>query len=157
MTWEEARQEIFRLRGKFASPYNQSDKVVIERLYLLVLGKRFRPTSCQNCYHDAVIELYLYANKNTKMTERKYLLKAGAIINTPIFDNGKVYSNANLTDDVAERFLSMFPEKVVLFQKVPEKTAETDVESSPAVSVDEVPTEQEKRPQKGRKMAKSRK
>lgn len=49
--------------------------------------------------------------------ERKYILKAGAILNSINFENGKIYSNANLTDEVAERYLAMFPEQSVLFAK----------------------------------------
>ena len=122
MTIEEARASIMDLRGRFASPYNRTDKDLIERLYWAVLGRVFKPTSCQNCYHDAVIEIYSYLKKHDTMAEeRQYLLKAGAIINSPVFDKGKIYSNANLTDDVARRFLEMYPSQAVLFQKLPEK------------------------------------
>ena len=130
MTIEEARASIMDLRGRFASPYNQTDKGRIERLYWAVLGRVFRPTSCQNCYHDAVIEIYSYLKKHDTMAEeRKYLLKAGAIINTPAFDQGKIYSNANLTDDVASRYLEKFPNQVVLFQKLPEPEPEAAPEA----------------------------
>jgi hypothetical protein len=61
--------------------------------------------------------------------EKKYLLKAGAIINTPAFDEGKIYSNANLTDDVARRYLEKFPNQVVLFQKLPDPEPETAPEA----------------------------
>lgn len=130
MTIEEARASIMDLRGRFASPYNQTDKGLIERLYWAVLGRVFRPTSCQNCYHDAVIEIYSYLKKHDTMAEeKKYLLKAGAIINTPAFDEGKIYSNANLTDDVARRYLEKFPNQVVLFQKLPEPEPEAAPEA----------------------------
>lgn len=130
MTIEEARASIMDLRGRFASPYNQTDKGLIERLYWAVLGRVFRPTSCQNCYHDAVIEIYSYLKKHDTMAEeKKYLLKAGAIINTPAFDEGKIYSNANLTDDVARRYLEKFPNQVVLFQKLPDPEPEAAPEA----------------------------
>lgn len=136
MSIDDARRCIDDLWGRFASPYNRADKDRIEELYWTVLGKVFIPTSCQNCYHDAVIEIYSYLRKhNTMAEERKYLLKAGAIINSPIFDNGKIYSNQNMTDDVAERYLAMFPEQVVLFQRIPKKTAKTDAGASKAAKV----------------------
>lgn len=155
MTKDEAKRLINDLRGRFSAPYNQSDKETIVELYFAVCGKVFRPTSCQNCYHDAVIEIYNHLKRyNTMAAERHYLLKAGAIINSPVFDKGKIYTNENLTDDVAERYLDMFPSAANLFQRLPEKTAKTDVESKKAAKVGELPTETRKTAQKGRKTAK---
>lgn len=54
-----------------------------------------------------------------------YRLKAGAIINCPAFKGGKVFSNDNLTDEIAEEYLKQFPDNVELFQKVGEKKANT--------------------------------
>lgn len=151
MTIEEARASIMDLRGRFASPYNQTDKGLIERLYWAVLGRVFRPTSCQNCYHDAVIEIYSYLKKHDTMAEeKKYLLKAGAIINTPAFDEGKIYSNANLTDDVASRYLEKFPNQVVLFQKLP------DPEPEAAPEAEAKPEAKKKAKKSGAKNAKAK-
>ena len=151
MTIEEARASIMDLRGRFASPYNQTDKGQIERLYWAVLGRVFRPTSCQNCYHDAVIEIYSYLKKHDTMAEeRKYLLKAGAIINTPAFDQGKIYSNANLTDDVASRYLERYPNQVVLFQKLP------DPEPEAAPEAEAKPEAKKKAKKSGAKNAKAK-
>ena len=52
-----------------------------------------------------------------------YRLKAGAIINCPAFMGGKVFSNDNLTDEVAENYLKQFPDNVELFQKIPDAGA----------------------------------
>lgn len=120
MELSEAKQILKELRGRFDSPYSSSDKSTIEDLYFEVLGKTFRPTSCQQCYHDAVIEMYCYIKKNNSMAEKSnYRLKAGIIINCPNFQGGKIYTNDNLTDKVASDFLKMFPEQVSIFQKVP--------------------------------------
>ena len=54
-----------------------------------------------------------------------YRLKAGAIINCPAFKGGKIFSNDNLTDEVAKDYLNQFPDNVELFQKVPEKKENT--------------------------------
>lgn len=120
MELSEAKQILKELRGRFDSPYSSSDKSTIEDLYFEVLGKTFRPTSCQQCYHDAVIEMYCYIKKNNSMAEKSnYRLKAGIIINCPNFQGGKIYTNDNLMDKVASDFLKMFPEQVSIFQKVP--------------------------------------
>lgn len=122
MTLTEAKQIIGELRGRFDAPFSSSDKSVIGELYNEVLGKTFKPTSCQNCYHDALLEVYNYIKKNNRMAEKSnYRLKAGAIINCPNFNKGKVYCNDNLTDEVASAFLAEYPEQEVLFQKIPEQ------------------------------------
>lgn len=126
MTLDEVKKIIEKLRGRFDSPYSTSDKSTIESLYYEVLGKTFRPTSCQQCYHDAVIEIYCYIKKNNSMAEKSnYRLRAGVIINCPNFRGGKIYTNDNLTDKVASEFLKMFPEQEVLFQKLPPQKPKT--------------------------------
>lgn len=124
MELNEAKNKVRELRERkeFFAPFNATDKSEIEKLYKAVLGKDFIPTTCQNCYHDAVIELYLYLKNNGKMAEKcNYRLKAGAIINSPSFENGKIYTNDNLTDKVAAAFLAKFPKQSFLFQKMPTK------------------------------------
>ena len=120
MSFEEAKIKAERLRGRFDAPFSFSDKKEIEVMYWEVLGKRLSPTNCQQCYHDALIEIYLYLKNNNKMKEKSnYRLRAGFIINTPAFNNGKVYSNANLTDEVAESYLAKYPEQVKMFEVLP--------------------------------------
>lgn len=124
MELAEAKKIIEELRGRFDAPFGSTDKSTIENLYYEVLGKDFVPTSCQQCYHDGLIEIYHYIKKYGKMAEKlNYRLKAGAIINCPAFMDGKVFSNDNLTDEIAEEYLKEFPNNVDLFQKVPEKEA----------------------------------
>lgn len=108
---------VDELRGRFDAPFNQADKDAIERTYKAVIGRTFVQTSCQQCYHDAVVEIYHHIKKNGKMAEvKKYNLKAGAIINCPNFQEGKVFSNENLTDEVAAEYLNEYPDQVGLFE-----------------------------------------
>lgn len=120
MQIEEARNKVAELRGRFEKPFSSADKETIGNLYWEVLRKTLRPTNCQQCYHDALIEIYLYLKNNSKMKQKtNYRMRAGYIINSPKFDNGKVYSNDNLTDEVAERYLAQFPKSVSMFEALP--------------------------------------
>ena len=122
MELDDVKVIIEDLRGRFDAPFNSSDKSTIENLYYEVIGRTFVATSCQQCYHDGLIEIYHYIKKYGKMAEKlNYRLKAGAIINCPAFKGGMVFSNDNLTDDVAKDYLEQFPENVELFQRVPKK------------------------------------
>lgn len=119
MELSEAKSLVNELKGRFDSPFNSTDKETIEKLYLAVCGKKFRPTSCQNCYHDALLEVINYIKHHTTMAEKSnFRLKAGAIIHNPTFENGKVFTNDNLTDAVAKAYLNKYPGQMVLFQKV---------------------------------------
>lgn len=101
-----------------------SDKTEIERLYTEVLGKKFVKTSCSDCYHDAVIEMFLYLRKHGKMKDKcSYVLKNGALLQMK-FGSGEMYTNANLTDEVAERYLAANPSGRVLFASMPEDWAD---------------------------------
>lgn len=120
MSIEEALRTIEELKGRFDAPFSSSDKNTIEKLYYEALGRTFRPTSCQQCYHDAVIEIYHFIKHNKKMAQKcKYMLRAGAIIMSTTFKNGKIFTNDNLTDSVAREYLKKYPKQAELFQKMP--------------------------------------
>jgi len=94
--------------------YSSSDKSEIERLYKEVLGKEFTKTSCNDCYRDAVIEMTVYIKKNN----RNYILKNGVLLQ-PEFGSNKMYTNDNLTDEVAEKYLAKNPKGEIYFAHVP--------------------------------------
>ena len=60
MTYTEATEEAERLRQAYDRSYTDKEKCMVARLYMEVLGKEFQPTTCQQCYHDALIEVHLY-------------------------------------------------------------------------------------------------
>lgn len=119
MTIDEAIREIAELRGRINSGLSSMEKAKIVRLYGEVLGKTFKPTTCRDCYRDACIEMELYLRKNGAMKEKsRYVLLNGVIIRE--FGTGKVYSNANLTDKVAEAWLRKYPQQIKMFAAYPE-------------------------------------
>lgn len=120
MTYEQAKEGIRELRERFDNPYGEADKQRIAELYRQVLGKTFHPTTCQQCYHDAVIEIYIYIKNNNAMAQKSnYRLKAGFIIACPDFHGGKIYTNDNLTDKVAKEYLGRYPNMEDYFQRIP--------------------------------------
>ncbi len=99
--------------------YSSSDKSEIERLYKEVLGKEFTKTSCNDCYHDAVIEMTVYIKKNNRMKEKcNYRLKNGVLLQ-PEFGSSEMYTNDNLTDEIAEKYLAKNPKGEIYFAHVP--------------------------------------
>jgi hypothetical protein len=131
MTHQEALDRVEELRGHGNAPFSIEQKRLIAQMYPEILGKPFRRTACQRCYHDAVIEMALKLRKEQKMREKcDYHMRAGFIIRCGDFDGGEIYTNANLTNDVAKRYLERFPQKRAMFDRIPEETAETPAEAT---------------------------
>lgn len=121
MTYDEAVRETETLRENFDRAFNDREKKVVARLYSEVLGRTFTPTSCQQCYHDALIEIYLHLKQEKTMAKKcNYRLRAGFIISCPDFRNGKIFTNDNLTDSVAKEYLAKYPKMEKMFQTLPE-------------------------------------
>ena len=154
MTYQEATELAEGLRERFHASFSASDKETIKRLYSAVLGKELRVTSCQRCYHDAVIEITLKLRKTKTMAqEMNYRLKAGAIIMCPDFHNGQIYTNDNLTDEVAAEYLGKFPTQANLFSKIPEKPVLNASDGAKADGVGNLPQDK-KKPAKTKKAKK---
>ena len=119
MTYEEATESVAKLREHFERAFTSEEKDEIRALYGEVLGKEFKPTTCQQCYHDALIEIYLYLKREKRMAQRsKYRMRAGFIISCPNFHGGKIYNNSNLTDEVAKEYLERYPKARAFFDVV---------------------------------------
>lgn len=130
-----------------ASSFSASEKSEIEVLYREVLDKSFVKTSCNDCYRDAVFEMYAYLKKNGRMKERTlYRLKNGVLLQMA-FGSGDFYTNANLTDEVAERYLGRYPERVNYFAVVPDdwqKRARKRVKGRPVKEKESAPNTEAK-------------
>lgn len=129
---EEVVNQMQELGSK--ASLSSSDKLEIERLYYEMLGKTFHKTSCGDCYRDAAIEIYLYLKRNGKMKEKSnYALKNGVLLQ-PEFGNSSFYTNANLTDEVAEKYLAKHPKNINMFAVFPndwkERVKERETPSS---------------------------
>lgn len=113
----EVVNKLEALRGK--SSLSASDKSDIQMMYRETLDKEFLKTSCNDCYHDAIIEMYVYLKRNGKMKERSnYSLKNGVLLQMG-FGSNEMYTNDNLTDEIAERYLAKNPKGFLLFSVVP--------------------------------------
>lgn len=103
-----------------ASAFSASEKSDIEAMYSDVFDKKFVKTSCNDCYKDAVFEMYAYLKKNGKMKEKSiYKLKNGVLLQMG-FGSGEFYTNANLTDEAAEKYLNEHPDNINFFSVYPD-------------------------------------
>ena len=145
MTYEEALARVEELRGRLSAPFSVEDKRLIAQLYPEIIGRAFRKTACKRCYHDAVIEMAVKLRKEQNRREKcDYHMRAGFIIRCGDFDGGEIYTNANLTNDVAKRYLERFPNKRNMFDRIPEEKAEMPVETTEETSKQVVQPSEEK-------------
>lgn len=114
---KEILDKLKELGGK--APLSCSDKQYIEDKYYLILNKKFRRTSCGDCYRDGAIEAYTYLAKHGKFREpRNYTLKNGVLLQME-FGSREYYTNENITDEVAEKYLRKYPENIKFFANFP--------------------------------------
>lgn len=118
MTVEQAITLCREWMGRPHASLSYTDKQEIASLYYVVLGKHIRACNCKNKYEDAVAEIYHHLKRNGTMREQsRYILKSGVVIQPK--GSSKVYTNDNLTDEVAQAFLLERPNAVGLFVYIP--------------------------------------
>lgn len=123
MTVSEAYNTLLAL-SRANKPYSSAEESIISNLYTEVTGKKVRDCNCRDRWHDAVIEALLYIKKNNAMREKcDYKLRAGVILH--ISGSSEVYTNDNLTNKVAEKFLQEYPNARGRFAVIPQPKAET--------------------------------
>lgn len=126
MTVDEAKTLLMDLSRGYNIPYSSTEQMTIERLYYEVLGKRLNGCRCPDKWHDAVLELNSYIKKHGKMKEKSnYKLRAGVILQ--IAGSSEIYTNDNLTDEVAAAFLKENPNAAGRFEVIP--TAKKDAKA----------------------------
>ena len=129
MTVNEAKILLSDLNRGYNTPYSSAEQTTIERLYYEVLGKRLNGCRCPDKWHDAVLEINSYIKKHGKMKEKSnYILRAGVILQ--IAGSSEIYTNDNLTDEVAAAFLKEHPNATGRFEVIP--TAKKDAEAPKA-------------------------
>lgn len=123
MTVSEAYNTLLAL-SRADKPYSSAEESIISNLYAEVTGKKVRDCNCRDKWHDAVIEALLYLKKHKAMREKcDYKLRAGVILH--ISGSSEVYTNDNLTNEVAEKFLKDNPNAVGRFAVIPQPKAES--------------------------------
>lgn len=128
MTYDDAVIMSERLRECMQKGTLLDYKDDVAMLYLSVLGKTIRNCNCRDKYSDAFIEVYNYLKRNGKMKEKSDArLLAGVVIHD--LANNKIYTNENLTDEVAADYLKRFPNAKSLFEVLPPAKAKKNTKT----------------------------
>lgn len=106
------------MEGRYNSGFSSLDRNFLDSLYFELFGKQITNTGCSNCYRDAYIEICTKMKRENKMEKTTdFQLKAGAVLT--FFGSPVAYTNSNLTDEVALRYLAMNVNNVRMFAHLP--------------------------------------
>lgn len=106
--------------------YHQKSRV--EELTRLILNAEVRQCNCTDRFLDALFMCRKQLKTYGIMKPCKYKLKNNVVLQ---FQNG-VYTNANLTDEVAEAYLAKYPNTTYFAEKKPIEVSEKqEVEDEP--------------------------
>lgn len=117
MTTTEAYNTLMAL-SRADKPYSSAEEYQIAKLYTEVTGRTVRDCNCKDKWSDAIYEALHYIKTNGKMKEKcNYRLLRGVVIH--VSGSSVVYTNDNLTDEVARKFLAENPNAVGRFEYIP--------------------------------------
>ena len=105
--------------------YPQKSRV--EELTRLILNAEVRQCNCTDRFLDALFMCRKQLKTYGIMKPCKYKLKNNVVLQ---FQNG-VYTNANLTDEVAEAYLAKYPNTTYFAEKKPIEVSEKQVTEEP--------------------------
>lgn len=107
------------MKSRYTDGFSTHDRTFLDKVYYALLGREITNRGCNDCYRDAYIEIKFKLKKDKAMPKKPdYRLKAGAVIS--FFGHSKAYTSANLTNEVAEKYLAMNPANANLFAEMPD-------------------------------------
>lgn len=104
--------------------YPQKDRV--QELTRLILNAEVRQCNCTDRFLDALFLCRKQLKTYGIMKPCKYKLKNNVVLQ---FQNG-VYTNANLTDEIAEAYLSKYPNTTYFAEKIAIEVSEKQAEAT---------------------------
>lgn len=118
MDYESISQWLREMESRYKNGFSSLDRSFLDSLYFKLYGRAITNTGCSNCYRDAYIEICTKLKREKKMSKKSdFQLKAGAVIT--FFGSSQAYTNANLTNEVAIRYLSLNPSNEKMFSVLP--------------------------------------
>lgn len=106
------------MESRYQSGFSSLDRSFLDSLYYELYGRTITNTGCSNCYRDAYIEICTKLKREKKMPKKSdFQLKPGAVIT--FFGSSVAYTNANLTNEVALRYLSLNRDNEKMFSFLP--------------------------------------
>jgi uncharacterized phage infection (PIP) family protein YhgE len=111
--------ELEEMKSRFDVGFSSLDRSKLDALYYAMFGKEITNKGCSDCYRDAYILITNKLRKDKSMPNKSdYKLKPGVVIQ--FFGEPNFYTNPNLTNEVAERYLALNTDNAKLFETLPD-------------------------------------
>lgn len=118
MDYKEVMTTLQSMKSHFNDGFSTLDRSYLDRLHYNIFGRDITNRGCSDCYRDAFILINNYLKKNKTMPQKcNYRLKPGAVIQ--FFGKSAIYSNPNLTDEIAEKYLGLNSDNKCMFSDLP--------------------------------------
>lgn len=118
MDYESISQRLRDMESRYRNGFSSLDRSFLDSLYFELYGKIITNTGCSDCYRDAYMQICIKLKRENKMPKKSdFQLKAGAVI--MFFGDSKAYTNANLTNEVALRYISLNRDNEKMFSFLP--------------------------------------
>ena len=121
LSYSETMDRLSEMRSRYDGGFSSSDRVFINEVHGFLFGHPVKNLGCPNCYRDAYIEITLKLRKMKEMPKKNFVLRSGVLLHA---FNGDVFTNANLTDEIAMDALNENRGRFDLFAKVPDNWEE---------------------------------
>ena len=117
--YNETLHRLQEMESRYHDGFSSLDRSYLDTLYYDLFGKEISNKGCSDGYRDAYMEIKLNLRKTHAMPKNcDYKLKAGAVIT--FFGESVPYTNPNLTNEVAERYIAKNVANASMFQELPE-------------------------------------
>lgn len=118
MGYDEVMYKLEEMKGRYDDGFSCSDRDFLDLLHRMLYGKPVKDTGCSDCYRDAYVQISLRLRTEGRLPERpNYVLRTGELIH--FFGTSEYYINP-LEDEIAEEFLSRFPDQIGVFSEYPD-------------------------------------
>ena len=113
---EQILSTLLEISGR-KNALTNSDKSYIKSVYYDIMREELKKT-CNNCYEDALTLLLLKLKNNNIMTKSNYRIVNGVVLRSSTIE--VAMTNANITDELAEKFLKENPKRIKFFATYPD-------------------------------------
>lgn len=117
--YNDTLKTLQKMESRYTDGFSSLDRSFLDKLYYRLYGREISNRGCSDCYRDAYMEIRIKLKRDQAMPKiSNYKLKAGAVIS--FFGESVAYTNANLTDEVAERYLAKNANNASMFAELPD-------------------------------------
>jgi hypothetical protein len=115
---EQILTKVSEMRNRITT-LTQADKDYIKNVHKVVLRYEFVGNGCSDCYGNALSRIFLHLKEYDIMQKSNYQLKNGVVLQSANISDA--VTNANITDELAEKFLKENAKRLNFFAVFPAK------------------------------------